>query len=117
MFNFEYEKAGKNGDILAVVLEGSIDESNCEYVLQCVAEEILDGRTKVILDCNQLTYISSMGLGMLVRVHSRMKKLGGDVKLAAVHGAIAQIIGVVGLNRLFHIYPTVADAIAAHDAQ
>jgi anti-sigma B factor antagonist len=116
MFNFEYEKVGKNGDIVAVVLEGMIDETNCEYLLKCVAEEILEGHTKLILDCGKLTYISSMGLGMLVRVHSRMKKLGGDVKLADVHTTVAQIISVVGLNRLFHIFPTVDDAIAALDA-
>ena len=117
MFNFEYEKVGSNGDILAVVLEGMIDETNCEYLLKCVAEEVLGGRKKLILDCGRLTYISSMGLGMLVRVHSRMKKLGGDVKLADVHSTVAQIIGVVGLNRLFHIYPKVEDAIAALDAE
>ncbi|MCE9604682.1 MAG: STAS domain-containing protein [Planctomycetia bacterium] len=116
MFNFEYEKVGKNGDILAVVLFGTIDETNYEYLLKCVAEEILDGSKKLILNCEQLTYISSMGLGMLVRVHSRMRKLGGDVKLAAVHNTVAQILSVVGLNKLFHIYPTVEAAIASHDA-
>jgi len=116
MFNFEYQKVGKNRDILEVVLYGTLDESHCEYLLNCVAEEILDGSKKLILDCEQLEYISSMGLGMLVRVHSRMKKLGGDVKLADLHTTVAQIIATVGLNRLFHIYPTVEDAIAAHEA-
>ncbi|MGC3966745.1 MAG: STAS domain-containing protein [Pirellulales bacterium] len=114
MLNFEYENVGANQDIVAVVLSGTIDEANCSYLIDCVAEEVLDGRTKLILDCDQLEYISSMGLGMLVRVHSRMKKLGGDVKLAAVHGAVAQVLSVVGLNRIFHIYPTVAEAVAAH---
>jgi anti-anti-sigma regulatory factor len=51
---------------------------------------------------------------MLVRVNSRMKKLGGDVKLAAVQGTVAEILSVVGLNRLFQIYDTVGDAINAH---
>jgi anti-sigma B factor antagonist len=114
MFNFRYEKVGKDRDIVAVVLTGKLDEENCSYLLDCVEEEILDGRRKLILDCGQLTYVSSMGLGMLVRVNARMKKLGGDAKLAAVHGAVAQVIGVVGLNRIFQIYPTVDDAIAAH---
>src|SRR5262245_55846431 len=115
MFNFRYEKVGNNRDIVAVVLSGTLDESNCDYLLKCVEDEILDGRRKLILDCGPLEYISSVGLGMLVRVHARMKKLGGDVKLAAVQGAVAQVLGVVGLNRLFHIYPTVDKAIAAHD--
>jgi anti-anti-sigma regulatory factor len=43
-----------------------------------------------------------------------MKRIGGDVKLAAVQGAVAQVMRVVGLNRIFQIYPSVGDAIAAH---
>jgi anti-sigma B factor antagonist len=114
MFNFHYEKVGKSQDIVAVVLSGVLDEQNCSYLLGCVEDEILDGRKKLILDCNQVTYISSMGLGTLVRVNSRMKKVGGDVKLAAVHGAVAEVMRVVGLNRLFQIYPTVDEAVVAH---
>lgn len=114
MFNFRYEKVGKDRDIVAVVVSGTLDENNCNYLLECVEEEILDGRKKLILDCGQLEYISSMGLGMLVRVNSRMKKIGGDVKLAAVHGTVAQVMAVVGLSRMFQIYPSVDDAIAAH---
>ncbi|MFL5328024.1 MAG: STAS domain-containing protein [Gemmataceae bacterium] len=114
MFNFRYEKVGQSKDIVAVVLTGTFDENNCNYLLECVEDEILEGRMKLILDCGQLEFISSLGLGTLVRVHSRMKKLGGDVKLAAVHGAVAQVLGVVGLNRIFQIFPTVDAAIAAH---
>jgi len=114
MFDFRYEKVGKDKDIVAVVLTGRLDETNCTYVLNCVEEEIRDGRKKLILDCGPLEYISSMGLGMLVRVNARMKKIGGDVKLAAVQGAVAQVLSVVGLNRIFQLYSTVDDAIAAH---
>lgn len=114
MFDFQYEKVGKDKDILAVVLSGTLDESTCHYLLDCVREEVLEGRKKMILDCGRLEFISSMGLGMLVRVNSRMKKLGGDVKLAAVHGTVAQVLSVVGLNKLFQIYPTVGEAVAAH---
>lgn len=114
MFDFQYEKVGKNGDILAVVLAGTLDESTANYLLDCVKEEVLEGRKKLIIDCGRLDFISSMGLGMLVRVNSRMKKLGGDVKLANVHGVVAQALSVVGLNRMFQIYATVNDAVGAH---
>jgi anti-anti-sigma factor len=114
MFDFRYEKVGQNRDIVAVVLSGTLDEDNCKYLLDCVEEEILEGRKKLILDCGPLTFISSIGLAMLVRVNSRMKKIGGDVKLAAVQSAVAQVMTVVGLNRIFEFYPSVSDAIAAH---
>jgi anti-anti-sigma factor len=112
MFDFRYEKVGK--DIVAVVLSGKLDETNCDYLLECVKEEILDGRKKLILDCEQLTFISSMGLAKLVQVSVRMKKRGGDVKLAAVQSVVAQVLSVVGFNRIFQIYSTVGEAIAAH---
>ena len=70
--------------------------------------------TKLIIDCSGVTYMSSMGLGTLVRVHARMKKLGGDVKLAAVQGPVAQVMQVVFLHRIFQMYPTLEEAIAAH---
>jgi anti-anti-sigma factor len=113
MIDFHYETVGKDKDIVAVVLTGKLNEENCHYLFECVEEQVQDGRKKLILDCGQLEYISSMGLGMLVRVHSRMNKLGGDVKLAALQTTVIQIISVVGLNRIFHIYSTVDDAIAA----
>jgi anti-sigma B factor antagonist len=113
MFDFHYEKVGKNRDIVAVVLSGTLDETTCDYLLGCVEDRVLDGRKKLILDCGQVTYISSLGLGTLVRVNSRMKKIGGDVKLASVTGTVAQVMGVVGLNRIFQIYPSLDDAIAA----
>jgi anti-sigma B factor antagonist len=114
MFDFQYEKVGQSGDILAVVLTGTLDQSNCNYLLDCVAEEILEGRKKLIVDCGGLEFISSMGLGTLVRINSRMKKLGGDVKLANVHSFVAQAMSAVGLNKMFQIYPTVEEAITAH---
>lgn len=113
MFDFSYAKVGKNQDILAVILSGRLDEETCHYLMDCVEGDVLDGRKKMILDCDRLEYISSMGLGTLVRVNSRMKKLGGDVKLANVHGVVAQVMSVVGLNKLFQIYPNVGEAVAA----
>jgi anti-sigma B factor antagonist len=114
MFDFHYEKVGKNQDIVMVILSGTLDETTCNYLLACVEDQILGGHKKLILDCEQVTYISSMGLGTLVRVHSRMKNLGGDAKLASIKSTVTQVMSVVGLNRIFQIYPSVTDAIAAH---
>jgi anti-sigma B factor antagonist len=114
MFDFRYKMVGKEQDILAVVLSGSLNEGNANYVLDCVQDKVLDGRKKLIFDCSQLNHISSMGLGVLARVHSRMMKVGGDVKLAGIHGTVATIMEIVKFGRLFHFYPTVDDAISAH---
>ena len=114
MFDFRYETVGKDQDILAVILAGSLDGESADFFLDCVQGQVLEGRKKVIVDCSRLSHISSMGLGVLARVHSRMMKVGGDVKLAGVHGPVAAVMELVKFSRVFHFYPTVEDAIAAH---
>ena len=114
MADFYYEKQGKNGDIVSVVLSGKLDALHCDYLLECVEHQIEEGCEKLIMDCTDLEYISSMGLGSLLRVHARMKKRGGDVKLAAVQGAVAKVIRLVQMDRILQLYPTVEEAVAAH---
>ncbi len=113
MADFFYRNVGPDEDIVSVVLAGELDMTGSEYLLQCVEHQIENGCTKMILDCDQLHFVSSLGLGMVMRAHSKMRKIGGDVKLAAVHGAIAKLISLVHLDRVFEIYPSVDDAIAA----
>ncbi len=116
MLNFTYERIGENKEIICIPISGSLDAENCEYLLECVVGRIEAGHTKLILDCNDLDYISSMGLGMLVRVNSRMKKIGGDVKLANLHSTAAKILRLVRLDSVFQIYPSVEEALAAFES-
>ena len=115
MFDLHYASVGKNADIVSVVLSGELDAVGCDYLLTCVEGQIRDGCHKLILDCEKLKFISSLGLGTLMRVHSRMRKKGGDVKLAAVHSTIADVFRLVALDKVLQIYPTVEQAIAKHD--
>ena len=115
MADFYYKEMGKDDDIICVVLSGRLDAEQCEYLLHCVQKQIENGCSKLILDCDGLEYISSMGLGMLMRVHSRMSKQGGDVKLACVRGIVAEGIKLVRLDKVLEMYTTVEEAVNAHD--
>lgn len=115
--DFWYEDAGENGDITRVVIAGDMNNEGCQYLLECVEHQIKGGVAKVIIDCTEMEYISSMGLGTLVRAHSRMKKKGGEVKLAGVQGVIASVLTAVHLDRVFQMYPTLEEAIASFDAE
>lgn len=117
MFDFHYATAGQKKDILCVVLTGELNEQSCDYLLACIEEQIHLGHTRVVLDCGRLTEISSLGLAMLVRVNARMRRVGGEAKLAAVPSLVAQVIRLVHLHHLFQMYPTAAEAVTAHERQ
>ena len=113
MADFHYERHGTNNDITSLVLSGELDAFNCDYVLKCVESLVQDGCTKLVLDCTELTFISSVGIGMLMRVHSRMKRIGGDVNVAGVQGTVANIVRLVRLDKALHMFDTVDDAVEA----
>lgn len=93
-----------DGDILVMMLKGKLDNETAA-VFRKEAEGYLDqGVTKIILDCTFLGYCSSAGLAALVFLQTRLRKRGGQVKLAAIQSAVADVIKLVHLNHVLDIY-------------
>lgn len=116
MIDFKVFPAGKNDQILVMELSGKLDNSSAEYFFDCVQGEVEDGEKNVIVDCEKLEFISSLGIGMLMRIQSRLAKQGGTIKLANVSGMIATVIRTVRLDSLLGIYDSVDDAIASFES-
>src|SRR5262245_33088820 len=93
-----------NGEILAIVLGGSLTSTTTEQFNQAIQDHLDQGRTKIILDCHRVDYISSLGLGSLVALQARLRKKGGELKLAGLYGVAADAIRLVGLDKLLNIY-------------
>ena len=105
---FYYDETDK--EVLVLSVDGGLLSDNAHRFVSEIERFIELGVRKLIIDCTRLTRISSYGIGTLVRLHNRMAKKGGDVKLAAVSGFIGKVIRVTGLGVKLQIYPTVADA-------
>lgn len=93
-----------DGEILAVVLDGSLNTTTTSQFDQAIQSHLDHARTKIIIDCRNVDYISSIGLGSLIALQARLRKKGGEVKLAALHGVAAEAIRLVGLDKLLNIY-------------
>ena len=116
MIDYHTYKIKPDDDVLVVGLSGQLDTESCEYFFSCLETEIENGCVNLIVDCRNLDFISSMGLATLIRVHSRMKKHGGNVKLARVEGTVASVIHTMQLDKLLNVFPTVTEARAAFDS-
>jgi anti-sigma B factor antagonist len=93
-----------DGEILAVVLDGSLNTTTTDQFNQAIQNHLDQGRTKIIIDCRKVEYVSSLGIGSLVALQARLRKKGGEVKLAALFGVAAEAIRLVGLDKLLNIY-------------
>jgi anti-sigma B factor antagonist len=58
-------------------------------------------------------FLDSTGLGVLVGALKRARAGGGSVGLACNQPKILKIFNVTGLEKVFTIYPSVDEAVAA----
>jgi len=63
-----------DGDVLVLQVDGGLNEQTAEEFIEKIEDLVEGGVCKLIIDCSQLHHISSYGLGVLIRIHHRMRK-------------------------------------------
>ncbi|MDX6482054.1 MAG: anti-sigma factor antagonist [Gaiellaceae bacterium] len=93
-----------------VALAGELDLYNAEDVraalLECCAEE----PSVLVVDLENVTFIDSTALGVLIEARSRLADREG-FRLAAPGLETRRALEVSGLDRHFSVFDTVADAV------
>ena len=92
-------------------LDGGLDHTNTDEFTRKMHDLLQKGASRVVLDLEHLNYASSLGLAALVRVHHHYAVRGGRVVFANLHAAVASILKVSRLDRLFDLHPTVKEAL------
>jgi anti-sigma B factor antagonist len=89
-------KFGEKGEVL---LNGRLDASQTAK-----AKEMLAGvKESRVVDCRNLEYISSAGLGVLLMTQKRLKAAGGELSLINVNHHIRDVFRYSGLDQVFKI--------------
>lgn len=93
MFEIDY---GDDGEIKC---SGRLDASQCDKA-QSFMDDIADTR---VLDFSGLEYISSAGLGILLKTQKRLAESGAALKITNVNNHIYDVFRYSGFNAIFDI--------------
>jgi anti-sigma B factor antagonist len=91
-------------DILLVKLRGDLDAGTVTQFESEIQKYLDQGLSKIIIDCRYMGFVSSLGIGSLITLQTRLRKRGGEVKLAAIQGTAAQVVKLVRLDKVLDIY-------------
>ena len=95
MFSIEF------GADATVVIAGRLDAAQSPK-----AQAFLDGvKGTVTVDCSKLEYISSAGLGVLLKTQKRLMATSGKLRLSGVNAHLQDIFQYSGFDQLFEIEP------------
>jgi anti-sigma B factor antagonist len=92
------------GDILAIILCCDLDSASAPEFDQQIQAHLDAGYSKIIIDCRNLGFISSLGMGSLIVLQTKLRRRGGEVKLATIFGTVMEMMRLVGLDKVFGIY-------------
>lgn len=93
-----------------LALDGFLDAHTAPEFEEAIQAEVTAGRSRLVVDCARLTYISSAGLGVFMSFIEEIRDSGGDIKICAVVPKVMQVFEILGFQSLFDI---VADLPAA----
>ena len=104
---------GQVGDVTTIRCTGRIvGGMEAESLRERVHELLLD-RREIVLHLGQVAFVDSSGLGMLVRVLTSVRRVGGDVKLCHVPEIILKVLRMTNVVKLFEVYESEQDAVAS----
>jgi anti-sigma B factor antagonist len=96
-----------------VAVGGEIDVYSAPKLRERLITLVDSGSYHLIVDMEAVEFLDSTGLGVLVGGLKRVRAHDGWIDLVCTQGRILRIFRITGLSRVFSIYDSVADAVAA----
>jgi anti-sigma B factor antagonist len=104
-----YDKDG----IEVVDVQGEIDMYTAPRLRELLIDLVSKGSYQLVLNLDEVGFLDSTGLGVLVGGLRRVRAHDGSLDLVCTRERILRIFRVTGLTEVFGIYETVDQAIAA----
>lgn len=105
---FTYEKNEKS--IIYHLTGNLIGEYDGIALVESVNDKIGDEHKNFIMDMKDLQHINSTGLGVLITILTKARKIGGDVVLSEPSAFISNLLIITKLNSIFKVYNSLEEA-------
>ena len=98
-----------------VAVRGEIDLFTAPELKTAVVNAIESGRTRLVVDLSETTFLDSTALGVLIGALKRLRSRDGVMTLVNRDANIAKTFEITGLDQIFTIAETREAAVAALD--
>lgn len=99
------------GDIDILELVGELDAHTASRLEDSLKTLISASRHNIIVNCKDLAYISSAGLGVFMAYIEDVRSLGGDIKLTDMSPKVYNVFDLLGFPTLYDILDTQEEAV------
>jgi anti-sigma B factor antagonist len=94
------------GDHSIIVLSGEVDVYSAPKLRDTIRNLVEEGRYRIVVDLEEVAFLDSTGLGVLVGGLKRVKHHQGELGIICNQERILRIFRITGLTKVFTIYPS-----------
>ena len=98
-------------DVTLVYPRGFINAHTVRLFETELQKSLQQRRFKVVVNCAELAYIASAGLGAMMGAIEEIRGNGGDLRLTDLNETVQNIFEILGFNHLFRIFPSEQEAV------
>ena len=101
------------GDTTVVMLNGKLD-TNTTPAAESELNALIDaGASKLLVNFEQLSYISSSGLRLLLATAKRLKGNGGDLQVCSLNEMATEVFEISGFSTILKVFPDEQTALGS----
>lgn len=101
----------EKGDVSVINLKGYLDAHTAPTLENNFSQLIENDKYKIVVNFEDLAYISSAGLGVFMAYIESIRENKGDIKLTNMTDKVFNIFDLLGFPLLYEIYKNEDEAI------
>ena len=105
------ERAGSNPPVAVLTLKGTIETTNASGLEETLTRIVDESCYRIVVDLGSVTYISSAGWGIFISEIKRIRRNGGDIKLAAMSPEVREVFDLLEFGNILKPYESASDAL------
>jgi anti-sigma B factor antagonist len=112
---FAIIEQGSEAGHYVIAARGEIDLFTAPELKQVITEVIENGERRVAIDLSEVSFLDSTALGVLIGAVKRLRSRGGALAVINTDSSIAKTFEITGLDQIFTIVSSRAEALEALD--
>ncbi len=94
-------KINSNSDVALVMLQGKVGWDAAKSVDEAVEKLITKGCKHIVFNLDEVTFLGSGGIGVLLYNIKQVQSRGGDIYIVSHSDYIQYLFQTIGFNRMF----------------
>ncbi|MBN1868325.1 STAS domain-containing protein [Candidatus Sumerlaeota bacterium] len=110
-FSVEVKASEKEPGIDIVTMSGYLDAHTVVDFEREIEKRLDRGGNRVVIDARELNYISSAGIGALMKIDQQVRKSDGRMILIQPAPNVLSVLEMLGFTQIFHFAQTLDEAL------